>query len=322
MAYGMSGHLGISFQDSFGTAETGSMDWIPLISESLVQAKPPLISEGMKGRYEEGDDYEGPNEIAGDIVFNASPILVGKALKAWCGQSSATLQESVYSHGFKPITSDFDELSALPPMTIEVYKDAGSAHQFYDCLCDALTLEVAGGEFVKVTMGVLGRKFEKVAKSQPSYLTTSEYVWNQSSLQLGGAAIDEILNLSVTCANALEGRHTLDGSKDFNRIKRGGYRTVEIAGTILFVDDTEFDIYRAQTKQRLVLNVAGQAVSSGYPGNLEIDVPSMKYSEFPPNISGLGLIEVGFTASARYNVGSAGMILFTCVNTVPGYGDY
>lgn len=319
MAYGMSGHVGISFQDSFGTAEIGSMHWVPIISESLSQSKPPLVSEGMKGRFEEGDDYEGANEIGGDVIFNADPILVGKALKAWTGQSSGVVQDSCYTHEFKPVTQDFDDLSALPPMTVEVYRDAGSAHQYYDLLCNGLTLEITAGEIVKCTMGMIGGKFGKVAKQQPSYLVNSEYVWDQASVSLGGAAVDEILNLTVTCTNALEGKHTLDSSKDFNRIKRGGRRTIEIAGTILFVDDSEFDNYRNRTKQRLMANVAGQAVSSGYVGDLMVDIPSMLYYEFPPAIAGTGLIEVGFTASARYNVGSGTMVEFTLVNTLSKY---
>jgi len=319
MAYGMGGHLGISFQDSFGTANIGSMHWVPIISESLSQSIPPLVSEGMRGRFEEGEDHEGAREIGGDIVFNADPILVGKALKAWSGQSSGTVQGSCYLHGFKPITQDFGDLSALPPMTVEVYRDAGSAHQYHDLLCDGLTLEITAGEIVKVTMGMIGGKFGKVAKQQTTYLVNSEYVWDQTSISLGGVAVDEILNLTITGANALEGKHTLSASKDFNRIKRGGYRTLEIAGTILFVDDSEFDNYRDRTKQRLVATIAGQAVSSGYPGNLVIDVPSMLYYEYPPAIAGPGMIEVGFTASARYNVGSATFVDFSVTNTLGQY---
>ncbi len=170
MAYGMKGHIGISFQQSFGTAFTGSMFYIPFISESIVEAIPPIISEGITGRFEEGDSYEGAHEIGGDITIPAHPILIGLALKAWMGQSSSALTTSYYTHTFKPRTSDFDDFAAVPPITIEVYRDAGSAYQYYDMLCSNLTFEYAHNALIKVTTTFKGGKFAKLVKTVPSYV--------------------------------------------------------------------------------------------------------------------------------------------------------
>ena len=322
MAYGMQGHLKISFQDSFGTANISSFYSVPIISEGLTENKPPLVAEGLRGRFEEGDSYEGPADISGDIVFEAHPVLLGVALAAWAGQSSATLTDSCYSHQIKPITSDWGELSAVPPMTVEVYRDAGSAHQYYDMCCNDLSIEIAHGAIIKCTMSLMGGKFGKVAKTAASYLPGSFMTWDQSSVSIAGSAIDEISTLTVNAHNSLEGKGTLDGTKTFNRMKRSGHRTIDVAGTMLFVDDVEFDKWRAQTEQKFDVTITGQDISSGYPASLKIDVPSMRYDNMPVNIGGPGQIEASFTAQGKYNSGSATAIDFTLVNTAAGYGDF
>ena len=251
--------------------------------------------------------------------MSVHPLLFGKLLKAWCGYSSGTLVASHYSHEFKPCTSDWGALAAVPPMTIQVYRDAGSAHQYYDCLCNELTLEIAHGSFLKTTMGVIGGKFSTAVKGSPTYLPGSEFVWDQSSIAFASGAIDELSSFSITLNNNLEGKGTVDGTKTFNRIKRAGFRTIEVAGTLLFVDQVEHDIFRARTGQRMIVDVVGQLVSSGYSAELKIDMPQVKYKEFPINVGGPGTIEVGFTGDAEYHAGSATMVEFTLVNTLAAY---
>ena len=321
MAYGMEGHLGIGFQTSYGTANVDSYHYFPLISESLNEAVPELISEGMRSRIDEGNNFEGFHEIAGDVVVETHPILIGKLIKAFCHITSydATLVSSHYTHEFMPAPDDFDAMAAVPPMDIEVYRDAGSAHQYYDCLLNTLTLEIAHGSIIKATAGLIGGHAGKVAKTQPSYLTGSEWTWDQASIQIGGNAVDEASTMTITLNNNLVAKGTLDGTKLANRIKRDGFRTIELAGTMLFIDDTEFDLYRAQTKQRFVITVEGQACSSGYNTALEIDLPEVIYTAFPPNIAGPGQIEAAFTGKAKYCSGSGTAAKFTLVNTLATY---
>lgn len=320
--YGMKGHLGISFQQSFGTAYTNSFHWIPILNESLKENIPLLISEGIRGRFEDGPSHEGPHDISGDITVEAHPILTGKLLTAWMGQSSGTLVESVYTHEFQPKTTDFDDMAAVPPMTIEVYRDAGSAHQYYDCLCNQLTVEIAHGAIVKNTLSIIGGKFSKVAKSTPSYLAGSEFTWDQTSISFQGSAdgaIDEVPSITLTLNNALEAKGTLDGTKTPNRIKRSGFRTATIAGTVIFINDNEFDHWRNNAEQRVVVTVTGQDVSSGYSGYIEIDIPQMKYNDVPVNIGGPGMIEASFDGKCEYSSDSNTMIEITMQNTVPQY---
>lgn len=322
MSYGMDGHVAIGFQNSFGTANVDSFHYFPIITESLAEKVTPLVSEGMRGRFEAGDDYDGPREVGGDVVFPAHPVLIGKALKAWCGQASGTLATSAYTHTFKPRTVDFDGYAAVPPMTVEVYRGAGSAHQYYDMLCDALVIEVAYGQIVKATMTLMGGKFGKVEKTAPSYLPGSEYTWDQSSVSFQGSAdgaIDDLSAFTITMKNNLTAKGTLDGSRYPNRIKRNDFRMIELAGTMIFVNDQEFDHYRNMAAQRVVFTITGQNVSSGVPAKFEIDIPHFRYSAFPVNIGGPAMIEAGFAGEAKYHSDSGTMIQFTLVNTLVAY---
>ena len=322
MAYGMKGHLGICFQQSYGTAYTSSFHYFPLINESLIENIPLLISEGVRGRFEEGPSHEGAHDISGDVTVEAHPILSGKLFTAWAGQSSGTLSNSSYVHLIKPKATDWGELAAVPPMTIEVYRDGGSAHQYYDVLCDQLVTDIAHGAIIKHTMSIKGGKFSKVAKTTASYLAGSEFTWDQASISFQGSAnggIDEIPQITITMNNALEAKGTLDGTKTPNRIKRSGFRTAEIAGTLIFLDDKEFDHWRNQAAQPAVVTVTGQDISSGYSGYIEFDIPQMKYNDVPVNIGGPGLVEASFTAKCEYKSTSATMIAISMQNTVPQY---
>lgn len=324
MAYGINSHIGISFQDSFGTSNVDSMHYFPVISETLTESIPEVESEAVRGRYEAGDSYEGMHEYAGDIVFEAHPILLGKMCKAWFGQASGALVASHYVHTFNPVTSDFDNLAAVPPMTIEVYRDSGSAQLFSDMLCNQLVFEMAHGAIVKGTASMIGANRAKATKTTPSYLPGSDYTFNQGSFSWQGSndgALSELQNLTVTLNNQLTAVGTLNGSKKPSRIKRSGFRTVEIAGTMLFENDNELDHFLAGAQQQIIATLTGQIIdtSSNYSAQFKMDFPSFRYTEYPVNVSGPGLLAVGFSGKAKYNADSATMATFTLVNTLVSY---
>ena len=317
--YGMLGHVGISFQNSYGGSNVTSMEFFPIISESISEEIEDLVSEGMYGRFEEGPSYEGMHNIAGDIVFEAHPIYVGKALKAWNGQSSSTLVDSAYVHSFIPRAEDFDQYAAAPPMTIEIYKDAGSAFLFYDLVCNEFTVEIANGALWKVTMSVIGGKFSKAVKQTASYLPGDAYPWDATSITLGGVAVDEMSTITIKGSNALEAKHTLNGTKTPGFVKRSGYRTLEISGTVLFLSQTEYDNFTNRTQQRLLINTRGQTVAESYTADLKIDVPQLLYTAFPTNIGGPGMIETSFTGKGKFDTTSNYLMEWTLTNTRDAY---
>ncbi len=315
MGYGIGGHLGISFQSSFGTSNANSRDYMEIVSESVSEDIPAIVSENLRGIYDEGGNYEGFHTIAGDIMAEAHPIGLGKMLGAFCNNSSISNQASCYTHEFIPQHTDFDDLSAVRPMTIEIYRsDGGSAGIYYDCNCNELTLEFAHNALMKSSIGVVGGKFTRTAATTPTYPAGSAFPWNVTSVSMGGAAIDEIVSLTIKGNNALETKGTLDGTKTANRIKRNGFRTFEISGTLMFDDQVQFDKYISYTNQRLIVHVAGGTVGNSTV-SFTVDVPNVVYTAFPANISGPGLIEVSFTGKASYNTTSSYIAQFTLVNT-------
>lgn len=322
MGYGIKAHIGVSFQNSFGTLNVDSMHYFPIISESLTKNIPPLMSEAVRGRYEAGPSYEAMHELAGDIVFDAHPVLLGKMLKGWFGQASGTLTNSYYSHEFNPITDDFDKFIAVPPMSIEVYRDAGSAHLFYDAAVNQLVIEIAHNNIVKCTASVIAAKHQKLAKSTPSYLPGSDYTFDQASFSFQGSsdgAVDAITAFTITLNNNLEASGTLNVSRQPGRIKRTSFRTIDLSGSMLFEDDNEVDHYHNSAEQRVVATLLGQTIGGTDRAKAEFDFPSFRYTEFPPNVAGMGLISVSFAATAKYNAGSGTMATFTLQNTLSQY---
>ena len=314
-AYGMDLELGISFQNSFGTELTTSRDYLEILSESLNEDIPPIVSESLSGIYDEGADYEGFHAIGGDIVVEANPIQLGTLFKAWTGASSVSAQASCYTHTFIPQQADWGAMSAVPPMTIEAYRgDGGSSFIYYDCLANDLTLEFAHNAFVKATMSIIGGKFNRRAKTTATYAVGSLFTWDVTSMSVGGTAIDEFSAMTIKGSNALEAVGTMDGTKTPNRIKRSGKRTIEVSGTMLFVDQTEFNNYLAQTEQRLIINAQGATIGNSSV-LMKIDIPKFKYTAYPVNGAGAGRLEVSFSGKAKYDTTSAYPMEITLQNT-------
>lgn len=321
MAYGQNGHIGISFQETFGVQFVSSMDYFPFVSESLNEAIGDVQSESLTARYDEPDDYEGMHEIAGDVVIEVHPHLVGKLFKAWAGQySGGTFQNSCYKHIFCPAQADWiDERCALPTMSIEVYKDTGSAFLYYDMLLNQLALEISQGALYKATASFIGAHFAWLARSTPSYIPGSFFSWDVCSVSLAAAAVSDVSQLTITLNNNLVAKSYLDLQKYAGRILRDGFRSVEISGTMLLNGDTEARNYRNRTQQRLLISVTDPATVMGHHNQMIIDVPQMRYTEFPANVGGPGLVEVGFSAKGKYDTTSSYAVQFTLTNTTPAY---
>lgn len=319
MPYGNTGHVGISFQSSFGTSNTTSFHFMPFISETFQAKIPELVSEGMRSRYEEGPTFQGVKEVTGDLVTEVHPILIGKAMKAWANAAASSLQTSAYLHTFIPAQTEFDALTPVYPVTAEVYRATGSATLYYDLGLNNFNLEIAHGALLKATWSFVGGRFAKSVKSTPSYLIGSEFTWNQASISLGGTGFGTFKSLSFAFSNALKSYGTIDGTLYSSRMVRDGFRTLEISGVQILDGDTQKDLFLAGTAQNLTVTVVGQAVSSAHNAMLKIEVPAMIYTEFPDNVSGPGLIEVSWKAKAVYESGSGHMVKMTLVNTQAAY---
>ncbi len=319
--YGQEGTLQLQFQNSFGTQLTNSLEPIQIISESIVVEKPPLISQEMKGIFDEGPSYEGLNSIAGDLQIEINNTTLGFLCRAVLGEATVVSSDGLRTHTFKPATTDFDEFSARTPFTVvKDLSDAGSAQVLYDLVGSTLELSVANGELVKATMGVVGGKYLQEAATTPTFTVDSGWTWDVGSFSLGGAAISDLADLTVSVDNALANRHTINGNKTPSHTKRDGFRTVAINGTMIFTNQTEYQKFIAQSEERLSLFLAtGTEAQSGYNESLEIIAPAFRYTAFAPTLGGPNLIEVGFEGMAKYHTGSGTALQITLVNTHLAY---
>lgn len=321
MSYGMKTNVGISFQNSYGTALTNSIYWIPYLNEGFAVAKEPLISEAMTGVYDEGAHYEGLNSNDAPLEFEAHPIALGAIFKAMFGAPTSVQSGSIYAHTFKPRTSDFDTYAAGNPMTlVKDLGDSGSMHQYYDMVASKLSLSVANGEFLKGSIEFMGGKYSQVAAVAATYPTGKGWTWNVASVSLAGTANGDIKELNIELDEALENHYTLNNTKTPSRTKRSGRRTLSIGGTIVFDSQSEYQQFLSQSERNLTVNFKGSVeVQSGYTEDLRMIVPLMRYTEFKPVAGEAGKVSVGFTAKGVYSTSSATALHFVLTNTQAAY---
>lgn len=319
MAYGMLGHVGISAQQSFNTLTT-SYDYFPVISESLTTNIEQLIEEGMKARFEEGDTQEGLLTVEGDIVFEPHPIMLGHFLRGALGQSSGTLVGSVTTWDFLPRQTDFTAGKvAVPPFTLEVYRDTGESWVFTDAVVNALNMEVTNGAIVKATASMLCRVSSLNTKTTPSFPEGRPWTWDAVSLSIGGAAANDTETLVISIENNLEGIATLSTERLHNRYLRTGHRLFSITGTADFPVQSEYIEFRQQNQRPLVMTATGDTITSSQSNVLKIDVPQFRYTAFPVGMAGPGRIQVSFEGSPKFHAASLTAIDVTLTNTRESY---
>jgi hypothetical protein len=325
MGYGLNAKIGIAFQNSFGTAaDLGSLHWIPFLSESVGRNLPPLRSENMRGIFDQGDRSSGPATVDGEIEFEAQAVPLGALIKSVVGDlttvdSSATAL--LYTHTFKPRTSDHQISCAEQPVTY--YKDldvSDDPQVFHDLAGTLLEISVANGEFLKAKVGFVGG--QRSTQSSVGYTLDSgkRWTWDVASVQLGGVANGELTAFNLSVDNGLEAMHTMNNTKNPSRVKRQNPRSVSVGGTLKFENHTELDLFIAETQQAMIVHLANATeVQSGYPEQLTIKIPALIYDEFKPAGDSPGQLEVQFSGTAEYHVGSGTAVEFVLINSHAAY---
>lgn len=309
----MDARIGISFQNSYGTANVASMHWLEPINESVDLKKAQQIQKGLRGVYDEGQPMEGVNTVAGDVLIEAKGNDLGVLIAAVSGNPSTVTSGALYTHTFKPRTADHSAPSAERPFTYHKFMgDAGSAHQYSDLNGNALELSVANGEFLTAKLSVIGGAYARSGAIAAVHSVSNPIDWSVSSVSLGGAAISNIKSLTITQNNNLAAQHTLGATEFPSRVKRTDMRTIDVAGTMFFDDQTEMTKFLNQSDQSVKIFMKGTSlVQSGYYESLLVDIPTMRYTEHPLVVGGAGQQEVSFKAKAIYNVGSGTSIAYT-----------
>lgn len=319
--YGMKTNVGLSFQNSYGTALANSIYWIPFLSEGFALGKEQIVSEGMTGVFDEGINYEGTNAVEGSLEVEAHPILMGVLFKALMGAPTTVTSGAYYTHTFKPSITDFDDYAAHIPVTVTKHLgDAGSAHRFYDMVASKMSLSVANGELLKASIDFMGGKYSQIAAPAASYAAGKAFTWDVASVSLAGAANGDIAELNIELDEALENKYTLNATKTPSRTKRSGRRTLSVGGTLVFDTQAEYQQFLSQAERNLTVHMTGTTVvQSGYYETLTVIVPLLRYTEFKPVAGGAEQIEVGFSGKGVYSPTSATAIQFTLANTQAAY---
>ncbi len=322
MAYGQKSHVGVIFQDSYGTpGSVNSIHFIPFLSETLNLAIPPMYSENIRGVFDEGDTYEGPRMVEGEIDTEAQPISFGAMLKCILEETSVVQSIGLYTRTFKPRVSDFDEVSANNPVTAYKYLDTGSAKLFSDLNGATLEIGIANGELFKSKVGFVGGNFSQNAAVAASFPVGKRWTWDQTSITLAGVANTKVGNMTITLDDGgLEATHTVRTSKYPSRIKRSGFRTIAVDGTLKFDNQDEYQEFISQSERELVLAFTGNVeVQSGYFDTAIIKLPLLRYEEAAPTAEGPGEIEMSVTARGKYSVDSGTAMEITLINTQAAY---
>jgi hypothetical protein len=318
MGYGIGGYLSLSLQSSGGTATTNRV-YVPFKSESLTENIEQLQSENLKGIYDNPNTLEGINNITGDIVFEPHPVYLGHFLKGVCGQSSTTFSTSAAIHEFLPKQSDFGPSFALPPYTLELYKDVGDGFRYTDAQIHTLAINMTAGGIVECTATVHARTASAVSKQTPSYISADPFTWDTVSLQVAGSANGEFESATVTLTNPLVGVPTLNGAKTEGKLKRDGFRTVTVNGDQDFSNQTQSDIFKAQTRQRFLFTLTGGDIGGSKNNQLTIDMPQTNYTTFAFPIGGAGRITASYEGNGEYDTSSSYSVRFTLQNTQASY---
>lgn len=313
--YGMRSHVLVNFQNSFGTSQITSQEAIAIVNESVTFGIEQITEAGMYGRFAESPYHDGAYSVEGDITQEGSPISLGWFLKSAIGLTSTTSDTDTQTHVFKPRTADFDGLAATEALTIEVHRDVGSAALYYDLCGNTLTLDIANGELLTSTLGVLGGGFIKNAAGTPTFPTAKPFKWDQFSGSFNGATILDIQDLSISINNNLENRWTLQNTQSPRKIKRTAQQVIELTGTITFQQQSYWDAFLNQSELPFVVHMA----SSQTPNALTLDFPLLRFKDFAPVIAGPGVIEASFTAGAMFSTTSNTAMEVTLVNTQPYY---
>lgn len=319
MGFGTAGFLAVSRQNSFGTA-TNSWEYVPIISENLTTNIDQLVEESIRNRYEEGPSRQGLLSVTGDIVMEMNPLMIGHFFRGCFGPTSNTAVGSVFDTYFLPTQSDFSSDCALPPYTLQVYRDVGSSWQFTDTLINAISVEINGNALARATVSVIARTSSLMPFTTAAFPTGDPWSWDAASVSIAGTANAAIETLTIKAENNIEGVITLDTTKRWNRMLRNGFRTFGISGTVDFTSQDEYNQFRSQTEQRFLVNLKGETeVGSGYTDNLLFDLPSVRYASFGAGISGPNRLQASFDGAGKYNTTSSYAFKATLTNTKNNY---
>jgi hypothetical protein len=315
MPYGSLAHIGLGKEVTWGTAVPAT-EYIRFASESLNEEIEQVISENLSGIVDEGASYEGMHNVSGDMSFDVYPNILGHLLRAAFGAPTTTSPSAgVYEHVFTPGHSNFSNVCALPPYTYEVHRDFEQAFQYVGAVINDLTFSFGtDNKIMQGTAAIIAKKLDLIAKTTPSLEATNPFMWHQATITIDGAVNADIQTLQFGVSNSLEGRATLNSTKEISRILRNGRRTFPVSFTFDLKDLAEYNRFRSQAEVAAKIELVGTG-----DFKLTIDIPKLRYASFPINVGGSEAITASVEGAAKYDNTNAHAMKITLVNTQASY---
>jgi len=302
MPLGQFAHVGLAKETAWGTA-AAAVDYIPIISESVVHEIEQVEDASIRGNIRaQLPSLPGLETVKGDIVAEVRPITIGYLLHSALGAPTVT-GTGPYTHTFRPRTAEFSAECFLQPYTLEIYRDMAQSFQVKGVVVN--TLQLAWGsdqKLLRATAGIIGKEVGLVAKTTPSFETSSPFLWKQAVVKFaadvagltGASAYNKLEKAGIKLDNKMEGIPLLNNSPYVGAIKPSGSMTCEVDLTAE-ADLGEYSKYAGQQTQAMeVTFTAGANV-------LKITLPVLKYTAYPVNVSGPGRIVVSIKGRAFYS---------------------
>lgn len=318
MSYGFAGYFGLKRETTWGSGAAAD-NFIEILNENITLTKDRFDYKNVINTMAEPDDIAGMNRISGDVSFACNPENIGFMLMSTFNQVTTTSLAAAFNkHVFTQPTdsgSAFSNESPSVPYTLEIFRDVGTATQYAGGLVTGLSFNYAQNQDVRCTASFLCRGTSEVAKQSATFPNspTKPFKFDQVSLSIGGSATTKIETLTIKIDNQYEGLGSLNLSNDIAKVRRNGFQTVAIDGTIDYSDMAEYKNFVDQTEQKMVVSAL---IASSF--QLIIDVPKMVYTAFPLGIAGRNRNLVSFTAKGFYHSGSGTGIQAT-LTTISSY---
>ena len=319
--YGQDAFLALSYNTSYGLTAVNSPHFVEFISETLTLTKEQYIKQGLRGIVDENDSIESKNSVSGEIAAEADAYNLPVFFRSMM-DVAITSSSGLTRYAFTPFQNDFDADHALRPLNIYVFQGFSTSSigdLFLDCAINNIELSYVGGDFLKVKAGVMGvAAVSSGVAVTPSYPSSNLVAWDITSVSVNGAGSCRLDDLTITIDVPIEPKFPLcvKGSlttRTASRMKRSQARTITVAGTLAYTDRTAADLFKNQTKFPFVVS----AIDASSVGII-VDIPSLKFTEFPMTIEGPGELVVAFTAKAQYHVGSGTALKVTVVSSLTG----
>ncbi len=316
-AQGHLGYIGIAKEAAFGTA-VAATDYFEIMSTNLTESIDRFPTRNAFGGFYEPDDYAGARRVAGNLVMFGHPVSLGLLLKAAMNtiSGSAVLSGFLHTSRFITVKSDFSNLIAGQPHTLEVHHDVTSSHQFIGAVCNRLQLSLAPNQDLRVTADWIAQAGGLIAKTSPTFpgSPTDPFTFDSASLSIGGSATARWEAFNLTVDNNFDGILALNASNQIIRVRRRGPQTVRISGVLDFIDVAEYLDFKNQTERQIQMTL-----TRANSFRLLIDAPRFVYTTFPTGIPGRDRLTVGVDGIARYNTTSAVAIDIGLTTTKSNY---